>query len=238
MALRFGAFVCALLMLFLLTSPMQAQQLAASPPASTAPHSPWVIWEDGFHNQLVDDSWLSIRTFRLTEPRQEPIRVFIEPSSLAKAQHVAAVKAGFNAWADALGHRFRVAYVSDPHQAEITVAWVSRFPDPEQAGETQAGIGQALVKIKPVGLPDNIIQGVILHELGHALGIESHSPFNSDIMRTERPWQSEKEYRTYKPSLSHRDKLAIQRLYSPHWVQGEDLYRAVLTRPGLMATQP
>jgi TonB family protein len=89
-------------------------------------------------------------------------------------------------------------------------------------------------------MPDNMIHGNIMHEMGHALGISGHSNHDEDIMKSGREWSSYEEYKNYKPLLSQRDILAVQRLYSPAWHRGEDLYRVVAAnapRP-LVATKP
>jgi hypothetical protein len=178
-----------------------------------------------------NDSWDSIRTFRLLHPLLEPVRVYIAPVPSGAAgnaeKYRGYVTQSLDTWSEALDNRLKYVVVDDPRKANIKVFWVDSFPSRYQAGETECNWEYAVVKIKLDGLRDNVILSNILHEFGHALGITSHSDHNDDIMRTFRDWRSYEEYVNYKPKLSSRDVKAIRRLYSRQWQKGEDLYAAV-----------
>lgn len=196
----------------------------------------------GYSSQDADDyydeSWKSIRTFKLQQNLRRPIKVYVESypqeTRLYKPQYAQYVQEGLNAWSEALDGRIQYVMTNNPREANIRVNWVARFSIPDQAGETEFTIGDASVKIQTVGYPDNVIKGNIIHELGHALGIGEHSTHNDDIMVACREWKSYQEYKSHTPKLSERDKLAIRRLYSPQWRKGEDVYRAIATNPSLL----
>ncbi len=197
-------------------------------------------WRNGQLNQFdadplteFDGSWDSVRTFRIDNG--QPIKVYIDknPGSahLYKPAYAEFVRAGMQSWSDALDGRLKFAITNNPADANIKVKWVQGFSDPYQAGLAEYQPGKATIRIKTVGLPANLIKGNIMHEIGHALGISTHSNHNDDIMKSGREWASYDEYQNYQPKLSTRDILAIRRLYSPTWVRGENLYVAIGKQP-------
>jgi len=176
----------------------------------------------------------SMRTFQLDQANAPTIRVYIAPASATYRQYVAA---GLTTWSRALDGRLKAVEVATPEQADIKIYWVQGFASPSQGGETEFMEGEATLYIKASGIPANLIEANILHELGHALGIANHSHENDDIMKSGRSWHSMSEYRNYQPQLSSRDVDAIRRLYSSQWVPNEDLYQpvrrqATVWRPG------
>jgi hypothetical protein len=196
-------------------------------PPDSQPALPFT-WQD---NALLmgDDSWQSMRTFRLSHPLRRPIPVYIDvpatKESGYKAIYSQYVRHALDEWSSALEGRLRYTLVATPQEAQIRIYWVAGFTQPDKAGETEFTLEDATVWLKTRQMPDNLLQGNILHELGHALGIAGHSPANDDAMTTGRRWQSRQEYNTYIARLSERDTWAIQRLYSARWQPGEDLYR-------------
>jgi hypothetical protein len=56
---------------------------------------------------------------------------------------------------------------------------------------------------------DDAIKETCLHELGHALGLNGHSPNASDIMHFVQSFRQ-------LPALTRRDKNTIARLYSSY----------------------
>ncbi len=191
------------------------------------------------YNQDYDDSWRSMRTYQLMQVMHEPIRIHIEThatdTKLYKGRYVNYVKESMDAWADALEGRLKYTVVDDPREAHIRFRWVAGFADPEMAGETVYTIEKADIEMKTPGIEDRFLKANIMHEIGHALGISEHSHNDSDIMKSGRGWASVAEYKNYVPKLSERDKQAIRHLYSVGWKQGEDLYRAVASKPAAPA---
>src|SRR5262249_32317709 len=65
-----------------------------------------------------------------------------------------------------------------------------------------------LVKDKPIGPLRNrlLVEKICLHEMGHALGMNGHSPNSRDVMYSSANLDD-------KPVLSERDKNTIRKLY-------------------------
>lgn len=174
------------------------------------------------------DNWESVRTFRLLQRLDKPLKVYIETrpgnAALYKPHYRDYVIGGLQSWAKALDGRLSFVQTHSRKDADITLDWVSSFDDKYVAGITNYSVGHASVEIKTVGIPDKDIKCNIIHEIGHALGITGHSQDASDIMVGTRRWH--RDNTPYDPTLSSRDVQAIRRLYSAAWHKGEDLYSA------------
>lgn len=178
------------------------------------------------------ENWESVRTFRLLSPLEKPLKVYIEthPNQAPYLpQYRTYVLEGLQSWSEALDGRLQFVPVRRRKDADITVSWVSSFPDRYVAGVTTYSVGHADVEIRTVGVPQKDIQCNILHELGHALGISGHSDHAGDIMVASRRWR--RDQAAYHPTLSERDIRAVRRLYSAFWLKGEDLYTAAAQNP-------
>ncbi len=184
--------------------------------------------------QNFDENWQSLRTFPLIYTLQAPIKVYVAQGPLYRPQFKQFVDNSMQSWSNALEGRLKYVFVNNPNSANIKIDWVNGYAEHDQAGETNAVIGSANITIKVPGLPENLIEADIMHELGHALGIMSHSKDNADIMKSGHDWSSYQEYKTYKAHLSPNDIRAIRYLYSTAWHPGEDVYIAVASthQPG------
>ncbi len=184
--------------------------------------------------------WDSVRTFHLMRPLSAPLKVYIDVSTdgspLYKPEYHAYALQSLSAWNEALGGRLHYTLTSDPGVADITLGWVSAFPDRYVAGLTTYRVGHANIRIKTVGVPQSDIQANILHEFGHALGIAGHSRNPADIMVASRKWRRDSV--AYQPGLSKQDIQAIRRLYSGDWRRGEDLYTtAAQSKPAVYVAE-
>lgn len=172
------------------------------------------------------ENWQSVRIFRLLEPLDKPLKIYIEThpkaQSLYRSNFRHYVVESLKAWDEALDGRLRYSYTTSKKDADISVDWVSGFNDRYVAGLTTYRVGHASIEIKTVGVPEADIKGNIIHEFGHAFGISGHSDQPDDIMVGMRKWQ--RGGAPYHPKLSSRDIQAIKRLYSRSWKKGEDLY--------------
>lgn len=197
-------------------------------------------WLESYSNNNFDESWESIRTFPLDRPLRRPLKVYVAAPNnrLYKPQYRQYVLDALEQWSAALDGRLKYTLVNRPKNSDIQVHWVAGFPEADQAGNTEFGIGFATVEIKTPGLPDNIIRSDIMHEFGHALGLASHSNLNEDIMVSCKSWHSFEEYKTFEPRLSERDVAAIRRLYSSQWRSGEDVYATLDAVASRIAMQP
>ena len=142
-----------------------------------------------------------------------PLRVFVDPAPHAgwSEAHQRAVRAAFDRWV-ATGIPLRLAFVTAPGAAEVTVRTVDRFPDGisgrttwrrDGAGWMQHG-AIVLARYAADGslLTAEELHAVALHEIGHLLGLP-HVSDGEQIMAS----------RIRVRSLSPADEHAVRRLY-------------------------
>jgi len=182
-------------------------------------------------NDGFNATWESVRSFALVKPLKKPLKLYVDKrSKLFKTKYLTFVEDSLGQWIKALNGRFSYVLVNHHEDAEILVYWVKEFPQEYEAGITDITIGKASIQIKTSEIPDNILRGNILHELGHALGIEGHSKNNNDIMTAEHQWKSTQAYDNFNSQLSAADIRAIQILYSKEWKAGQDLYNNISSK--------
>ncbi len=131
------------------------------------------------------------------------------------------------AWIRATGNRLGYYLVGYASHADLVCDWTSNPADVSEAGtQSERGmahiyakgsdIERATLKIltRPIveegTLSDDDFKKACLHEIGHVLGLQGHSPNNHDVMfltvDTSTVW----------PVLSKRDKATIARLYADY----------------------
>ena len=159
-----------------------------------------------------------------------PIRVFIDSGAGVKGFRESFrhdLLESFDAWTKASGNRLRYVLVPERTEADVVCDWTSNPAEVSEAG-TQSERGMAhifashgdirrgTVKIltKPTldegTLSNDDMKKACLHEVGHVVGMQGHSPNNHDVMfftvDTATVW----------PVLSKRDKATIARLYESY----------------------
>jgi len=162
-----------------------------------------------------------------------PIKVYIAPGNDVpgyKPQYREMIQKSFATWQGATNGRVSWLEVNDRAQANITVDWtngVHERPEGTEAGKTstmtrlntETNVGtiygarmQILTRLPEREFADEEVQKTCLHEAGHALGIQGHSPYRDDIMfYAVSP--------TQKPRLTTRDVFTMTRLYSEYPVR-------------------
>ena len=158
-----------------------------------------------------------------------PIKVCIlknpkRPEIYADFRRIA--KAALDEWCTAIGGAMRYEFVDLPSRASLVCTYTD---DPSEVrsdhevgtnGNTTVHIANInnqidrtnsviLVAKKSGGkrLSPATIMKLCMHEIGHAMGLNGHSPNNHDVMF----WTS--NVPTIRPALSERDKNTIKRLY-------------------------
>lgn len=151
--------------------------------------------------------------------RRSPINVFIEDGStypLYKPQYKQIMQDSFREWEKALAPTVAIAFTDDKSQANIICEWTNSsakvgeeklgvtLPYPYKDRLVQARI--IMLLMPPSKNSGERLRSVALHEIGHALGLNGHSPHMNDIMYPVEIKHLQK--------LSERDAKTVQRLYS------------------------
>lgn len=158
---------------------------------------------------------------------QQPLWVWVDrnPQGIRNFQpaFVASVSKALTVWTQALDGRLRYELIDTPHEADIRVTWVNSIDTKGQTTESgtayHAGVTVPEVRERQLrameirmatfdisGRPQDAthIEAVMLHEMGHALGLLGHSDNPQDIMYGQNQLRF---------SLSRRDDTTIRRLY-------------------------
>lgn len=149
--------------------------------------------EGSYLPELLDmrDGW----SYRWSDRRLEPMRVWIEPSTLAgyESDFARAVEASFNDWA-LIGLPFLFTFVRDSARAEVHVTWVDRFEGRmtgrtlwrhDQHGWITGGAIELALKL-PDGRPVVLdgVRAIALHEVGHLVGLD-HTSDHTSVMAAQ-----------------------------------------------------
>ncbi|MBY0549595.1 MAG: tetratricopeptide repeat protein [Candidatus Obscuribacterales bacterium] len=129
------------------------------------------------------------------QPDQMPVRVFIADGTGKhgyQPQFRALLKDAFAKWQAASEDRVTFQFVDSAPNALITCTWVD---DPKvlkstiKKGDTKlSSLSGALIKanirllLGTGGMNDPLMQFTALHEIGHAIGLQGHSPNPNDVM--------------------------------------------------------
>lgn len=157
-----------------------------------------------------------------------PIKVYISSGENVpsyRPQFGDYIRHGFDEWCRVSNGKLAWVEVNDPSKADITVKWtnqVTQRPEGTEAGKTDAltryntvthqGIiygarMQFLTRLPQREFSDLEVAKTCLHEAGHAMGLQGHSPYRNDIM-----------YYAVQPTqpavLSQRDINTLTHLYA------------------------
>ena len=154
----------------------------------------WAVLEQRRAGTYIDaligpDSML----LRWTRREDEPLRVWVQPSSSLRGWYpdqVGWARDAFRDWERVLALRFQ--FVDDSAAADVRVQWVSRLAGEQQIGNSSRSydetgrIVHAEIQLAVLGrdgraLPERTARIAVLHEVGHVLGLE-HSPDARDVM--------------------------------------------------------
>lgn len=149
--------------------------------------------------------------------RDMAVRVLIKPGAAVlgfKPKFEQILRESFQEWETNSNSKIKFQYVSKP-PADITCQFVVDLPKEEPSVGGVTGyrtsphhMDSANISIKTncniAPLTDDLMRGLCLHEIGHALGLVKHSPDPHDVMYP---------YLAQQRSLSTRDINTIQLLY-------------------------
>ncbi len=109
-----------------------------------------------------------------------------------------ALRQAFDDWNESTNQKIGFIFITEPQTAQMTVTWTSDLHSPAlkaEAGLAQTSYGADGIekseillltvdpfKDGPIG--KNHLYNICLHEIGHALGLQGHSPHTEDIMGT------------------------------------------------------
>ncbi|MBX2859753.1 MAG: tetratricopeptide repeat protein, partial [Vampirovibrio sp.] len=148
-----------------------------------------------------------------------PLKVYIHDGRKVpgwKSPMKSYVRDAMRAWQSASRHRIRFAETKNPDSADIIVRWKQQLAHNKVGESPFQSLGNKIIRSdvtiathhaqtgKPLPLP--MIRTTAIHELGHALGIQGHSPYANDIMY----YSVQPEQGT---ALTRRDTKTIQMLY-------------------------
>ena len=143
-------------------------------------------------------------------------RIYIQPNSSYKSL---AVKA-FNEWEIAIGSAVMFTYIANSKDASINLSFQDTINSPgaEKGGITEPTfeddyITKSNIIIRTTNdkgekLPEKVIYHILLHEIGHAIGIMGHSTDPNDVMYTGTS--------VFLSHLSQRDKNTARALYNTY----------------------
>lgn len=182
-----------------------------------------------YYDLLSNDGWL------MHWPKNKfPLKIYIEDGSAVsgyRSQFRDILLSAFYSWTDAGGGRLGFTRAASREDADIICIWTktsnsdaefssakpnagaSIYESFEEAGVGNINILKVRIKLpvrRPTdGLPvtNAEMKCTCLHEIGHALGIDIHSPSTADMM-----YRFNNAFKV-KPVLSKRDVHTIQRLY-------------------------
>ncbi len=151
--------------------------------------------------------------------KRQPLRILIRPGTMKsyKPEYEEAVRQAVDEWSKATGGIPRLTFV-DGQDADIIVDFVDDLHAPAlqaEAGKAQLtgnmeGVDKASILLLTLSpFPDQVMSRdfmrmIAVHEVGHALGLVGHSPYDEDVMFPSLSAQR---------GITTRDVATLKRLY-------------------------
>ncbi|HIN67357.1 MAG TPA: matrixin family metalloprotease [Candidatus Obscuribacterales bacterium] len=152
----------------------------------------------------------------------KPITVYVKDGTSTpgyRTEYEESLRQAFDEWTQATNGKIKFAFIQDPGVAQMSVVWTDDLHAPAmtaEAGVAKTAFGAngietaeiSLLTLDPLKdgpLGKNRLFNTCLHEIGHALGLQGHSPHEDDIMSSTLIVQQ---------GLSPRDVRTINALYA------------------------
>lgn len=157
-----------------------------APPAQNVPG-----FKFSYHSQSGD--YFNMQSPNAARWEQFPVTLHLSYPEQASDAAKKAIKSAVTAWQKHVD----IKLVDRPEQARIEVTWVSKIEDDTDLGETEFththvdGLGRTIIDKATIRMLDpanynEVVSGALksamMHQLGHALGIHSHSDNDRDLM--------------------------------------------------------
>jgi hypothetical protein len=160
--------------------------------------------------------------YRWPERLSDAVRVYIEPSSDVAGWDPRLPQIArdvFDEWSVVAGFPIRFAFVYDSSGADMKIHWIDRFPDADgqRIGVTERVQTSDFLIVRATivianhdsagrTLSTSVVEGIVRHEVGHALGL-NHSNDATSVMY--------REAATFTLSASDRATLRLLYLVPP-----------------------
>jgi len=152
---------------------------------------------------------------------EKPISVYVKDGSDVEGyrpEFEESLRQAFDEWNKASDGKIKFVFIQNPGTAQMSVNWTNDLHAPAltaEAGTARTSFGStgienaeiSLLTVDPLKdgpLGKNQVFNTCLHEIGHALGLQGHSPHPEDIMNGQLSVQQ---------GLSARDIRTINALY-------------------------
>jgi tetratricopeptide (TPR) repeat protein len=154
------------------------------------------------------------------DPKRMPLRVYIYDGNNVpgwRPEMKGLVTEAMRAWQAATNSKVRFSQTTTPDKADIVVRWTQALSHNKVGENPFEWRGQTIVRSDltiathapggAMAMPWDEMRRTVLHELGHAIGVQGHSPYPEDIMYfSVNPRQSN--------VLTSRDRATINKLYA------------------------
>lgn len=152
--------------------------------------------------------------------KRMPLKVYVQPASAISgwgSTHQAAVSKAMATWSQASKQKLRFQLVQNPGQADIKVSWIKQLDENRLGLSPFVSDGKRILQADVVlgvmhplsggPMSESELTSTAIHEFGHALGMQGHSPYPQDVMFfSVHPQQS--------PQLTDRDIKTFELLYA------------------------
>ena len=157
-------------------------------------------------------------------PSAMPLTIFIDSGNQVKSyrsEFTTIFKKAFDDWIEASQGKIRIKIADSPTVASIVCRWLddpNKLVNPIDGGDANSSVDESgalnrsrimlLTEANGLPLTNDLMRGLCLHEIGHALGIQGHSSQQGDVMTASY------DFKHPNANLSERDKKTLLELYA------------------------